>query len=376
MASKRRARRPRPAHSPMRRPRADRALVQRAAMALPTLTPSRMPLLIDGLADKARTGMEFATLHEGVYLEHLAGTVGHATQLYAAEHRVPVSQAFDAARRSAVGDHPQMPEQTAQTLSWMRESYSAVAFATKSRHTYFATEETTALVLAGVQDAVTEHSVTAADLPSPDGVAYLHQRDGALVVAWSTFQNITSVAICTADAARTYLLDGAEPVSPPLPVASFRLSADGADTAPVPVLDGIDALPDLQWGTSEYDHYAAPRAIPVFLSLVHMLRQQRLIEREPVTARAAARPHSSGQGRRCSRTDTITYLSYSTRPRTGSGGAPRRRHSHRWVVRGHWRRQWYPSLQRHVPIWITDYIAGPDEAPIVLRDKVSIVNAS
>lgn len=135
------------------------------------------------------------------------------------------------------------------------------------------------------------------------------------------------------------------------------------------------AQSDLQWGTGEYDHYAAPRAVPVFLSLVHMLRQQRLIEREPVTARAAARPYSSGPGRRRSRPDTITYLSYGARPRTGIGGAARRRHTHGWMVRGHWRRQWYPSLLRHVPIWITDYIAGPDDAPIVVRDKVSIVNA-
>ncbi|WP_255312534.1 hypothetical protein [Rhodococcus tukisamuensis] len=43
------------------------------------------------------------------------------------------------------------------------------------------------------------------------------------------------------------------------------------------------------------------------------------------------------------------------------------------MVRGHWRHQWYPSVQRHVPIWITDYIAGPENAPIVVRDKVTLV---
>lgn len=72
-------------------------------------------------------------------------------------------------------------------------------------------------------------------------------------------------------------------MSPPLPIVSFRLSADGPDTAPVPVLTGIAAQSDLHWGTSEYDHYAPRCAIQMFLSLVHMLRQQRLIDREPVT---------------------------------------------------------------------------------------------
>ncbi|ELB86009.1 hypothetical protein Rwratislav_47115 [Rhodococcus wratislaviensis IFP 2016] len=339
-------------------------------MALSRLTPPQTPLLMDALAEKARPGMKFAAFHEGLYLEHLEGTVGRATTMFAQDRGISVESAFEQARRTAVADNPQDPALTAKVLGWMRESYSAVVFATKSRHAYFAPEETSALVLAGAQQTEVEHPVTVADLPSPDGVAYLHRPDGPLVLLWSTFENITSVAIATAAGTREYLLDETEPVSPPLPVASFQLSADGTDAAPVPVFDGIVAMPDLQWGTGEYDHYAAPRAVPVFLSLVHMLRQQRLIDAEPVNARTATRTPESG--RRRSRTDTITYLRYNSRSHTnGAGGG--RRYTHRWVVRGHWRRQWYPSLQRHVPIWITDYIAGPDDTPIVVRDKVTMV---
>jgi len=180
------------------------------------------------------------------------------------------------------------------------------------------------------------------------------------------------VAIATAAGVGAYLLDETEPVSPPLPSASFRLSADGTDAAPVPVADEIEALPEQQWGSGEYDHYAAPRAIPVFLSLVHMLRQQRLIDTEEVTARSSHR--STQNGPRRSRTATITYLRYSSRSGSALGGGRDRRYTHRWVVRGHWRRQWYPSLQRHVPIWITDYIAGPEDAPIMVREKVRLVS--
>lgn len=36
----------------------------------------------------------------------------------------------------------------------------------------------------------------------------------------------------------------------------------------------------------------------------------------------------------------------------------------RWFVRGHWRRQWHPSLQAHKPLWIAPYIKGPEGLPI------------
>ena len=91
----------------------------------------------------------------------------------------------------------------------------------------------------------------------------------------------------------------------------------------------------------------------------------------PSRSTPAQATRTQESGRRRSRTDTITYLRYNSRSHTdGAGGG---RYTHRWVVRGHWCRQWYPSLQRHVPIWITDYIAGPDDGPIVVRDKVTMV---
>ena len=41
--------------------------------------------------------------------------------------------------------------------------------------------------------------------------------------------------------------------------------------------------------------------------------------------------------------------------------------AHRWLVRGHWRAQWYPSTQSHKVIWIDNYIKGPDEAPFCAK---------
>lgn len=40
--------------------------------------------------------------------------------------------------------------------------------------------------------------------------------------------------------------------------------------------------------------------------------------------------------------------------------------SRRWVVGGHWRNQWYPSLGLHRQIWISPFVKGPDDAPLVV----------
>lgn len=41
--------------------------------------------------------------------------------------------------------------------------------------------------------------------------------------------------------------------------------------------------------------------------------------------------------------------------------------THRWIVGGHWRNQWYPSLSAHRQIWISPYVKGPDDLPLVPR---------
>jgi hypothetical protein len=35
-----------------------------------------------------------------------------------------------------------------------------------------------------------------------------------------------------------------------------------------------------------------------------------------------------------------------------------------WMVGGHWRNQWYATEQKHRPVWIEDYIKGPEGKPL------------
>lgn len=45
-----------------------------------------------------------------------------------------------------------------------------------------------------------------------------------------------------------------------------------------------------------------------------------------------------------------------------------REYTHRWIVSGHWRNQWYPSLDHHRLIWILPHIKGPDDKPLVVKE--------
>lgn len=44
--------------------------------------------------------------------------------------------------------------------------------------------------------------------------------------------------------------------------------------------------------------------------------------------------------------------------------------SHRWMVSGHWRNQWVPTLQTHRLQWIAPYVKGPDDKPLVIKRTV------
>lgn len=40
------------------------------------------------------------------------------------------------------------------------------------------------------------------------------------------------------------------------------------------------------------------------------------------------------------------------------------RFTKRWFVRPHWRRQWYPSQERHIPLRISGHVKGPADMPL------------
>ncbi|MCF1592462.1 hypothetical protein [Streptomyces muensis] len=106
-----------------------------------------------------------------------------------------------------------------------------------------------------------------------------------------------------------------------------------------------------------------------------LLMGQSLATSERVAADRASR-------RRIQRIDrdygTEVRLIRLRRARTDRGADPAERpgtreYQHRWVVKGHWRDQWYPSRGTHKPIWISPYIAGPEDAPLIGGEKVFVL---
>ena len=48
--------------------------------------------------------------------------------------------------------------------------------------------------------------------------------------------------------------------------------------------------------------------------------------------------------------------------------------THRWYVNGHWRNQWYPTLGLHRQRWIEGYVKGPEDKPLVLKERRYVVS--
>ncbi len=67
----------------------------------------------------------------------------------------------------------------------------------------------------------------------------------------------------------------------------------------------------------------------------------------------------------------VRVVTIRTGRRTGGGGEPAARDwHHRWVVRMHKVRQWYPSEQRHKILYRGPYVKGPADKPLLGGDVV------
>jgi hypothetical protein len=53
-----------------------------------------------------------------------------------------------------------------------------------------------------------------------------------------------------------------------------------------------------------------------------------------------------------------------------SPGESDREYHHQWIVRGHWRQQWYPARQVNRPIWIAPHVKGPEGVPLLGGERV------
>lgn len=96
--------------------------------------------------------------------------------------------------------------------------------------------------------------------------------------------------------------------------------------------------------------------------------QQSLAARETVPAARAER-------RRCARVglpETVVVVRLRKFETNYSGNNETEVDwSHRWLVSGHWRNQYLPSRGTHRQQWISGYVKGPSDKPLVVKERVS-----
>jgi hypothetical protein len=69
----------------------------------------------------------------------------------------------------------------------------------------------------------------------------------------------------------------------------------------------------------------------------------------------------------------VLHLRRATRSQGAPDGeGPSREYTCRWMVRGHWRQQWYPSRSVHRPIWINPHLKGSEDKPLRTGETVHL----
>jgi len=92
------------------------------------------------------------------------------------------------------------------------------------------------------------------------------------------------------------------------------------------------------------------------------------IEQEIVTAQRG--DVARGVRKRCAKADIepichVVNLRKELATERDSAGVGGVEWSHRWLVRGHWRRQFYPSRGGNAPVWIHPHVKGPQDKPFM-----------
>lgn len=123
----------------------------------------------------------------------------------------------------------------------------------------------------------------------------------------------------------------------------------------------------VEWTTPIHDNdtYAS---IQMVVAAWLLMDQPITVSEKPPLQRAFVK-----RAERAGLTSDIT-VSMLRRPRSqseGDGTSGRSYHS-RWIVQGHWRR--IPtSDQPHRITWVHGYVKGPTDAPLVIRDRVTVL---
>lgn len=356
-------------------------------LSLPTLTPVQLPMMSRGILATVGLAQGEIRAHWNER-ESVWGPISYGDDQTNLERFLAGEDNPWGDGTPDLEDEGEQKERTTAVIVLTRTGFTYDALA--AGEFYVTDPEMTALTLAG-SDPPAEVAVTVADLPSPSGFAFLPLDDtDGLFILWSVKHNrMLHVQVATKSGMDAFLSQdnafgwkvGSQRYLY-FQAATCALSAPDSDAPPETAKLRIR---DSYVAADEHDHPAARALYPegldseqmlnLLLSFANMVRQEKLVER---TTQREAEHHKIGpRGKPHRREVTVNYVGYrpGRNAPTSSMSDSKRAYTHRWTVRGHWRRQWYASQQRHLPVWITEHIAGPSDAPLRVRQRVTKIRA-
>lgn len=149
------------------------------------------------------------------------------------------------------------------------------------------------------------------------------------------------------------------------------------DRTGVSVLLEHDARPDLLiFGTSfswpYLEEVDGPTTVGLVYTTWHLMTQKITMSEAGQVDRAARRQAA----RQDMPSDVVVcklrHVSRMTERETGVG-SNFTGYSHRFIVDAHWRNQYYPGDGTHRKILILPYVKGPEDKPLVVKDKVNVL---
>ncbi|MEU1447077.1 hypothetical protein [Streptomyces mirabilis] len=114
----------------------------------------------------------------------------------------------------------------------------------------------------------------------------------------------------------------------------------------------------------------------LFDHLITTMRAAWLLMQQPLAEETEVQPDRAVRKRlrRIGHEPAPVRLIELRRPKSSGGqGDGDREYHHQWIVRGHWRQQWYPARQVHRPVWIAPHVKGPEGAPLIGGEKVNFL---
>jgi hypothetical protein len=123
----------------------------------------------------------------------------------------------------------------------------------------------------------------------------------------------------------------------------------------------------------QYDTITSPggKAVCRILEVTLRLMQQRITAPEHVRPDKAAR-RMIDRAKLEHRDILVARLRRVSTSHT-DGESTLANYSHRFIVGGHWRNQWFPAAQRHRQIWISPYVKGDESLPLVVKKRAFVL---